>query len=216
MSGKRGKGLSDEQIENIRLLKSNGVMPRFICDQLGIQVDTFKRFLDRDKPCKQLPPKIVIKNKVITGKMGIEIKRLVEGNSNIAIRDIPSSLVSKLGAETPIVSHSSVQRYMKSNHFENVKLLKKALIHPRNKEKRLIFSTEMAQKGQSCFDSIIWSDETAIYSRPKGKDITVWITTTDRRSLRVNGQVHSGGFIFAFCGCFIKKGLGHLSRSLGQ
>jgi hypothetical protein len=65
-----------------------------------------KKFYQRCKLNSILPPKTIIKKSLTNGRIGIEIKRIIQENGKTPYRKIPEILKEKFGNETPIPSAS--------------------------------------------------------------------------------------------------------------
>ena len=178
---------------------------------LQVPMKTLEGEFRRNKEVKELGPKVVVRKRKTDDRMGLKIKQIRLENPQLPFRDFPAEL-KKLGfTDGEIPSYETVRRYLMNNGFILRKLIKKTLIHPRNKIKRLSFCEVNIQKDADFWDSVIWSDETTVRQMPLAKDEWIHVhKSVEKENLPVNPQVHSGGFSVMFWGCFSKLGIGPL------
>lgn len=182
-----------------------------LADAFNKPVDSVRKAITRFDLVKNLPSKIVVKNSKITPAIGREVKSIVKENPKTPYRDIPAILKQRLPNLSDTPSSSTIQRYLNSSGYKKIKLLRKALIHPRNVAKRVKYAEIHKDKDMDFWDTVIWSDETSVKSMPNGKDVLYYSHwSTPRENLPINGQIQGGGFSVMFWGCFSKMGLGPL------
>ncbi len=177
---------------------------------LDINVSTAQMALHRRSEIEDLGEKPVIKKSKFDPAVLIRLKKMAIEHEEWSVRDIEGELKKEFpGKLTP--SKSRIQDILQDNGFKVVKLLKKVMIWPRNMVKRVEFCNQMLEYGPAYWDTVIWSDETTVRQRPKDKDISIRVHSSDlSKAERINPQVHSGGFSVMFWGCFSKLGLGPL------
>ena len=167
---------------------------------------------------RHLPPKPIISNRLTDGRVGLQIKRLVQHNPKISIREIESRLKKLFGdvadGAAPLPSRTSISEFLQRNQLVVFKLLKNPLLRDINKEKRLKFAQEAVRTSDllnTLINATIWSDETTVRSHPNSKEILFRChSSVSLENLPVNPQVQAGGISVMFWGCFSMNGLGPL------
>jgi hypothetical protein len=173
--------------------------------------ETLLKAIQRFRAVADLPPKIIVKNNKIDPQIGRELKQMVKESPKTPYRELKGILQDRMPDITDLPSSSTIQRYLSKSGYKRIKLLKKALIHPRNITKRLKYAENMKGKGSDFWDTVVWSDETSVAAMAKGKEVKHWVhKSTKREDMPVNGQIVGGGFSVMFWGCFTKMGLGPL------
>jgi transposase len=143
--------------------------------------------------------------------MGRELKRIAQEQPKTPYREYPKLLAEKMPTLTTTPSASTIQRFLSCSGYKRIKLLNKALIHPRNIAKRVKYADSHRNKSSDFWDAVIWSDETTVRSMPMKKQVYFYVhQSTKREDIPVNGQVQGGGICVMFWGCFSKMGLGPL------
>jgi transposase len=203
--------LSEDQRNNIIRLKVLNWTWSNIAEAVNSKSETVRKFYQRFKLRKDLPPKVRLSKSSVRGRLALQVKQIVKDKPQIPYRDIPGELSKTLPPEIPVPSYRSIHRFLNQGGFKMVKLLRKPLVHQRNQLKRVAFAGEHINKPPEFWETIIWSDETSVEAIPQGRSIYFKVHgTTKREDLTTQARVQGGGFKVMFWGCFSKLGLGPL------
>jgi hypothetical protein len=206
---------ADDEIALImRLHKSKEYTHAKIADIMGVPPHRIHLFLWRQCQGPDLPPKPILRHRITDGTIGVQIKKLVQDNPTIALRDIPGQLEkanADIGVEMTIPSYATIHRYLKRNVFVIHKLIKAPMVSDKNKARRLEFASRLSDNRDPWWKRILWSDETSVQAHPKGRDVHFRVHgSVKRENLPRIVQVQAGGFSVMFWGCFAARGFGPL------
>ena len=198
------------KISIISRLRERNVSWDTIGYALDSGADACRMALKKQRDIDDLGKKPVIKKAKFEAKVTLKLKELARDNPKLSCRDLEGELVKIFpGKATP--KKTTINKILNETGFKMMKILKKTIIYPRNKLKRIDFCREMADYGPAFWNNVIWSDETTVYQCPKGKEMILRVHSTQLEHLEaINPQIHSGGFSVMFWGCFSKLGLGPL------
>jgi hypothetical protein len=99
-----------------------------------------KKYYQRHKQLATLPPRIVLKTTITSGRFGRQIKEIVQQKPDISIRDLESELRVVISPSISTPKKSTIANFFIDNKLVVVKLLRKPLISVQNKMKRLEFA----------------------------------------------------------------------------
>lgn len=196
--------------DDIIRLKQLGWQWKDIAVAVKAKLDTVRRSYYRWISSASLPAKEELNRSKVKGTMGLKLKRIVAENSTLSYRNILARLAAELGQENSHISHMTCWRYFNRKGYQQVKLLRKPLVHPRNIQKRVNFAKENIKNPPEFWETVIWSEEATVRANPLKTDIYFKVHhSTKHENLPVNGQFHSDSFSMIW-GCFLKVGLGPL------
>jgi transposase len=197
---------SEKDIQQIQVMREANLSWGVIAKTIGKSSESLRVWWHRNKKILHIGPKPKPIKTAITGAVGRQIKRIVQDNPRISVRNIAFQIQ---GDVRP--SKSSIQRFLHKNNIVTLKLLKKPLITAQNIEKRKIFAEKGMENLHELMCRTIWSDETTVRKMPNSKQM-LWKchSSTSREDLPVNSQIQQGGFSVMFWGCFSFYGLGPL------
>jgi hypothetical protein len=94
---------------------------------LNCGLEQAKQFYKRHLANQTLPPKTIVKKTITTGRVGLEIKKIVSENPKTPYRKIPGILKERIGENfnTPIPSASTVEKFLLKNKLIHKVCLKK-------------------------------------------------------------------------------------------
>lgn len=215
----RAKKLTKE--EKIRIIEfyRHGYKPEEAAKILNRSSNQISTFYSRWKFNSTLPPKDIIRDHVITGRLGLKLKDLVLKNPKLGSR----KLAQKLKDEAPNAkryiwgyirypSASSILRFLKENGFKRRKAYLKPPLTEASRAKRLAFAQKWMQDGHCTLENVIWTDESRVASHPNNRRISLWTNTADPA---YQVKMHSGGNSVMFWGSFSKHGTGKLVSLVG-
>jgi hypothetical protein len=202
---------TEEQVRIIKVLRGDDVKWSTIAKVIQKSEATLMSWWSRNRLLVDLPPKPIISKKKTGGRVGLQIKKLVNQNPKITARDIVGELQAQFSGEKDLPKKSTINNFLIENKLVVVKLLKRPLVNERNKQKRLDFAKKHLQNVDTLIDATIWSDETTVRKAPKDKEITFRVhSSVDKEFLPFNHQIQMGGFSVMFWGCISVWGIGPL------
>jgi hypothetical protein len=205
------KTIQVEERELIYRMREQGLTFASISYCLGKSAAACSMIYSRWALIRELPPKEIIKKSKLDGEPGRALIRVVLDNPFAPVSKLPQLLQEALPRLKDIPSDELCRTWLISKGFKRQLMRNKALIHPRNQVKRLMFAEFALSKDVDWWDRIIWSDETTVRSMPAKQKRYSWVATdTPYENVPVNGQVQAGGISVMFWGCMSKLGLGPL------
>ena len=122
MSNTRAKRLTKEREDIIISARSRSVKFSEIGRVLDLEKSRLTNFHSRHQLMQRLgePPQIT--NRLTDGRVGLQIKALVNNQEFHSCRKAVGQLHNLLGPSTPVPSKSSIHRFLKANNFKNYKL----------------------------------------------------------------------------------------------
>lgn len=202
---------TEEQVRIIRILREDEVKWSTISKVIQKSEAALKTWWVRNRLLVDLPPKPIISKKKTGGRVGLQIKKLVQENPKLSSRDLVGELRTQFSAEKDLPHKTTINNFLLENKLVVVRLLKRPLVSERNKQKRLDFAMKHLEDVDTLIDATIWSDETTVRKAPKDKVITYRVhSSVDKESLPFNYQIQQGGFGVMFWGCISVWGIGPL------
>ena len=154
--------INQDQSIGIEALRKAGLGYGAIGKQLGIGKSTVAKHCQKMDHLSRLPPKEIKYRGLIQGRKQLEIKKYILWNPKNTLDDILNDC--ELG-----VSKSTLRRYLKRYGMEPKVAKRRIVISDINKNKRIEFCREMLAKTDEELNSIWFSDETIVQSRPNGE-----------------------------------------------
>lgn len=212
--------LTERQRADIVRLKDKCWTWKAIAEAVDEKSETVRKFYNRWKLNKDLPPKVVIKKSVITAHMGLTLKTAIQQKNRLSLRKLPGLLTSVTEPGTTVPSVSTIRRYLLDASFIQVIATPKPLLREANIIKRIKFAHDQLARVRDDpehFSKILWSDETSVTAFPKKRQLTIWVPRSmDKADRPINPTVQAGGFSVMFWGCFSKNHLGPLLEVQGK
>ena len=118
---------SQQEINQIVTLRNNNVKWKIISQTVNKSETALRKWWEKYQKLKDLPPKPKIDNTLTTGRIGLQIKKLIKDNPKISVRDIEGELKKLFGQATKIPSYRTIHRYLQKNQIVVIKLLKKTI-----------------------------------------------------------------------------------------
>ena len=207
----RSSRFNDEQLENIKRLSNLKWSNVSIAEIYETSANRICKLLRRYHLDKDLAPKVKLRSSKICARFGTGIKRVIKDYPKIPYRDIPGQLVANGFDKISIPSATTIQRYLKDQGYQSIRLDKKQFIPDAAKEKRVIFAQRMLLKSTEELARIIFSDETMVKKCPKGIITSITVhKSTPASQIPKNPQMQNGGFGVMFWGCFSERAFGPL------
>jgi predicted transcriptional regulator len=196
--------LNNYQKECIKRGFEKGYTSDVIGNILGINPATVRKFLSNDKKNSGLPPKIKVSKRITSGRVGLEIKKILMDDSKLSAEG-----VKKRMKEHEIdISATTIRKYLKDNHWVNRQSVWTAPISDLTRTKRLAFAKKWLRRGKCLLENVIWSDETTVKTNPNTRRESHWTPSSTPRTRQL--KIHSGGKSQMFWGCISKYGVGPL------
>jgi hypothetical protein len=202
---------TDEQVRIIKTLREDDVKWSTIAKAVQKSEGALMTWWNRNRLLVDLPPKTVVSKKKTAGRVGMQIKRLVNSNRKYTVREMEVLLQAANPDKKDLPKKSTINTYLLANDLVIVKLLKRPLLSQRNRQKRIEFAKKHLGNVDELIDATIWSDETTVRKCPKDKTITYRVhSSVEKESLPFNHQIQMGGFSVMFWGCISVWGIGPL------
>jgi hypothetical protein len=185
---------------------------------IGIAVDekpeTARKFCQRKRLISELPPKVVvIKNKKITARIGLKLKKKQKEEPKISFRKLAGWILEEEGLK---LHHSSIADFFKRNYWETIPMPYKIPLRPMNRAKRLAFAQKYVEDSES-LNRVMWSDETSVTAYPTKRQITIRVHQSCNDSdIPFVPKLQQGGFSVMFWGCFSRYAKGPLTVVKGK
>lgn len=210
--------MTPEQKETIiRLKEKENFAWKAIATAVNLKRETVRKFYQRYRLNRDLPPKIVIRKSMITPRQGILIKKTLHSNPRSSIQTIKNALQDEAGPEAVTPSRETLRRFVISQGFERVTPISKPLLREQNIEKRLLFAEKMRAMPLNYHHRFMWSDETMVRAYPQGKKYQIWLRSDpDFPSEAFTPSVQQGGISVMFWGCFSRYARGPLLELKGK
>ena len=185
----------------IDALKTAGHGYKFIGNQLGIKVDTVKKYLKDPARNGTLPPKTKISKSYFQGRIPGAIKRYLKQNPIATVLEVKEALNLDITREY-------LNRWLNSNGYRRTKAVRGALISNKNKRLRVEFAQKLLAWDPEKLKTIMFTDETMVKAYPNGE--CVFYRACDKREDLVSPHVQQGGQGQMFWGCASYSAYGSL------
>lgn len=203
---------SDQDKATIVRMKAENAPNKLVGVALNKSENAIQKFWSKYRLLLTLPPKPVIRKRLTNGPVGLEIKRIVQENPTVPVRDIEMQLREKFEGFRPTPKKTVIHDFLLENDLKMVKLLKKPLVSDKNKQRRIDFARENLENLDPLIYQTIWSDETSIRKSPKGHELQFRVHgSVSKEDLPYNHQFQQGGFAVMFWGCLAREVWGPLS-----
>lgn len=204
---KRNFITSTEKDISIRGYDQNKI-PKEIAALLGRPDRTISAFYSKWKLIKNLPPKVKMKETMITSRMGRWIKDICRRLPHLAVGKYIGFLREHESDESLIPSESTIRRYMEDQGIVRKQDIPKPAMEDRHFVQRLDFAKEWLGKGPNALDNVMWSDETMVKSHPNNRKSYSYVHRTTPRQIQERKQ--QGRLSVMFWGCISRFGRGPL------
>jgi hypothetical protein len=198
--------INNELSTKIEALREAGLGYGRIAKQLELKRGTVAKHCQKKDHLSKLPPKEARYQGSIKDRNCLKIKQFILANPTATLGDIH-------GACELTVSVSSLWRYLKHNDLQ-LRIAKKAIcVSDVNKEKRVAFAKEWVRKPDEVLESIWFSDETMVQSRPNGEVVTY---RAPKGSGWVEPSNSSSGKSVMFWGVVSRQAYGPITEVIGK
>jgi transposase/AraC-like DNA-binding protein len=177
-----------------------------IAKQLGLSKSAVAKHCQREAHLAKLPPKEIKYKGKIQGRQHLQIKQCILYNPKDTLDDILINCDLN-------VSKSTLRRYLKRYNMEPKVAKSRIVISDINKRKRVEFCKEMLSKSDAELETIWFSDETMVKSRPNGEIVLYRCPPGSEYFEPSNG---GGGKSVMFWGVISKNAYGPLVEVIGR
>ena len=188
----------------INTLTKAGIKPKAIADKLGLNCETVKTNVAKQKLLSTLPPKIKVFKGKISGRYPLQIKKYISDNPTATLEQIISAV------ELPCAI-STLHNYLKDMDWPRVAAKREILLSAANRAKRLAFCLDMIQRGPEFYSRILWSDETMVKTHPNGEIIYFRAYQNVDERLKVKQRKVQNEKGVMFWGCISRQAYGVLT-----
>ena len=133
-----------------------------IGEQLGYQKSTIQKHIRKQRLIASIGPKVKLDKSFATGRIPSRIKSFIRDNPTATLGDIKLALDLE-------VSTSTIGRHLQKIGFSREVAKRKIVISQQHKVRRLNFCRLMVDKDDPFIESIWFSDETMVKSRPNSE-----------------------------------------------
>ena len=130
--------------------------------QLGLKKSTVAKHITKQRLIASIGPKVKLDKSFATGRIPLRIKNFLQDNPTATLGDIKLALDLE-------VSTTTIGRYLQKIGYEQQVAKRRIVTSEQNRVKRLEFCREMVGKDDAFIESIWFSDETMVKSRPNGE-----------------------------------------------
>ncbi|MEY3451992.1 MAG: hypothetical protein RL711_1820 [Bacteroidota bacterium] len=130
--------------------------------QLGLKKSTVAKHIQKERLIASIGPKVKLDRSFANGRIPLRIKHFLQDNPTATLGDI------KLALDLEVSTHT-IGRHLQKIGYERQVAKRRIVISERNRIKRLEFCREMVGKDDAFIESIWFSDETMVKSRPNGE-----------------------------------------------
>jgi len=202
---------SESEKSTILILRRENIKWDVISELLGKKTNALKKWFSKNRINLDLPPKPIISKRLTDGRIGLQIKKLVQEKPNLSIRDLERELQKLYPEKTDLPKRTCIHSFCNLNGLIIIKLLKRPLVSDKNRIKRLEFAMKHLEDPEDLIDRTLWSDETSVRKAPNGKNVYYRVhNSVKKEDLPFNCQIQGGGFSVMFWGVFSIWGFGPL------
>jgi hypothetical protein len=138
---------TDEQVRIIKTLREDDVKWSTIAKAVQKSEGALMTWWNRNRLLVDLPPKTVVSKKKTAGRVGMQIKRLVNSNRKYTVREMEVLLQAANPDKKDLPKKSTINKYLLANDLVIVKLLKRPLVSQRNRQKSKKLPCKLAFSG---------------------------------------------------------------------
>ena len=195
----------------ISVMREEEISYAVIAKILNKKESAIRAWWSRNRLLIGLPDKIIVSKKKTDGRIGLQIKRIVQEDPEISVREIERVLLAEYQDPKRVPKKSTISNFLQVNKLQVIKLLKRPFVSDINKARRIQFAKKHLEDVDGLIDATIWSDETTVRKAPKSKSISFRVHAgTKPEDLPFNYQFQNGGFSVMFWGCISIWGIGPL------
>lgn len=154
--------LTSEDAIRVETLRKAGFSYLRCAEQLGFSKSTIAKHCQRIDFLNSLPPVLKVYKGKIQGRTQLKIKQYIISNPKATLADIKSDCELDVSIKT-------LWTYLKRFGIPTQKAKFRIVVSDINKQKRVDFCRLMLAKDDAYIQSIIFSDETIVKSRPNGE-----------------------------------------------
>jgi transposase len=212
--------MKEEDKQTIIRLKGIDRSWKNIGEAVDKKPDTCKKFYQRYRLIKDLPPKTIISKSKITAPIGLKIKQEVRDNPRVSVRKLVTIVNGGIDDENSKISKTTIQRYLTNNGLVSKTVKHRPILRAANVLRRFEFGKYIQEQlniDPGFLNKILWSDETMIscYSHKRKMVVRVHHGVKEE-DLPLNPAVQGGGFNVMFFGSFSKNAFGQLAQIEGK
>ena len=198
--------IKNEDITAMRTLRDAGLSNMKIAAHLHLSRYQVYYHLKKQADIARFGPKVIVYKGRIRGRKPRIIKAFIIANPAATLQDI-------LIACDLDVTRTTLSTYLKRVDMQARRARSRIVVSNINKQKRLEFCRSMLEKSDHYLNSICFSDETTVKSRPNGEIILFRSPKGSEWFSPTNG---GGGKSVMFWGCASKTAYGPLVEVIGK